>query len=169
MYSSREPLAENSYDRVRVIINNIFPPDQLPILEPQDFQERRTTQFWLTQDGSKIVALGARVHIFVQPALKDEFVWLFADVLACNVIEHDFGLTYPILFVGFPSGTWTDFNVPNYRCRLYGAVNLRNSLFFRGRHHAWLRRYHSMVSRSPWTKSTRGRHPRARALLQSIA
>lgn len=50
-------------------------------------------------------ALGARVHIFVQPAARERFTSLFKDVLGCTVIERDFGYAYPILFVPFPDGS----------------------------------------------------------------
>ncbi len=55
------------------------------------------------QDG--ITALGARVHMFVQPAVRERFISLFKDVLGCNVIERDFGLQYPILYVPFGDGS----------------------------------------------------------------
>lgn len=48
-----------------------------------------------------IVALGARVHIFVQPRAREAFTSLFRDVLGCDVTELDFGLEYPILLVQF--------------------------------------------------------------------
>jgi hypothetical protein len=52
-----------------------------------------------------IVALGARVHLFVRPGERDAFVALFRDVLGCTVRELDFGLEHPILFVPFPDGS----------------------------------------------------------------
>jgi hypothetical protein len=52
-----------------------------------------------------IVALGARVHLFVQPRDRDAFVALFRDVLGCTVRELDFGLEQPILFVPLPDGS----------------------------------------------------------------
>jgi hypothetical protein len=48
-----------------------------------------------------IAALGARVHLFVQPAYHAAFVGLFRDVLDCRVLELDFGLEHPILLVSF--------------------------------------------------------------------
>ena len=36
-------------------------------------------------ENSSIIELGARVHIFVQPRVRDEFTHLFRDVLGCNV------------------------------------------------------------------------------------
>lgn len=52
-----------------------------------------------------IVALGARVHLFVRPQARDAFVVLFRDVLGCDIRELDFGLEYPILFVPFDDGS----------------------------------------------------------------
>jgi hypothetical protein len=52
-----------------------------------------------------IVALGARVHLFVRPQAHDAFVALFRDVLGCDLRELDFGLEYPILFVSFDDGS----------------------------------------------------------------
>ncbi|HUY12515.1 MAG TPA: hypothetical protein VMX16_02645 [Terriglobia bacterium] len=59
----------------------------------------------MTDQHDGITALGARVHIFVQPAARERFTWLFKDALGCNVIERDFGLPYPILFVPFADGS----------------------------------------------------------------
>jgi hypothetical protein len=52
-----------------------------------------------------IAALGARVHIFVHPDARTKFTSLFKDVLGCDVLERDFGLAHPILFVPFPDGS----------------------------------------------------------------
>ena len=52
-----------------------------------------------------IVELGARVHLFVQPSVRDEFTTLFRDVLDCAVSEQDFGLAYPIVLVSFANGS----------------------------------------------------------------
>jgi hypothetical protein len=52
-----------------------------------------------------LASLGARVHLFVQPSSREAFVSLFRDVLKCNVVERDFGLAHPILFVGFSDGS----------------------------------------------------------------
>jgi hypothetical protein len=80
-----------------------------------------------------IASLGARVHLFVHPQLREAFTALFKDVLGCDVLERDFGLPYPILFVPFPDGsgfsvefrekaqltddpsysTWVEFRTPN--------------------------------------------------------
>jgi hypothetical protein len=55
--------------------------------------------------GPSVTSLGARVHLFVQPELRDAFVSLFRDVLGCNARELDFGLPYPILLVSFSDGS----------------------------------------------------------------
>lgn len=80
-----------------------------------------------------IASLGARVHVFVHPQLREPFTALFRDVLECEVLERDFGLPYPILFVPFADGsgfsvefreaaqfaddpvysTWIEFRTPN--------------------------------------------------------
>jgi len=54
---------------------------------------------------SRLTALGARVHLFVQPAARAAFTTLFKDVLACDVSELDFGLAHPILLVRFDDGS----------------------------------------------------------------
>ncbi len=52
-----------------------------------------------------LVALGARVHLFVRPEIRESFLALFRDVLGCPVVERDFGLPYPIALVAFPDGS----------------------------------------------------------------
>jgi hypothetical protein len=52
-----------------------------------------------------VVALGARVHLFVQPHAREDFIRLFRDVLGCTVAERDFGLEYPVLLVQFGDGS----------------------------------------------------------------
>ena len=54
---------------------------------------------------SRLTALGARVHLFVQPAARPAFTTLFKDVLGCEVSELDFGLEHPILLVRFDDGS----------------------------------------------------------------
>ncbi len=49
--------------------------------------------------------LGARVHIFARPENREELAALFRDVLGCKVVERDFGLAHPIVFVGFADGS----------------------------------------------------------------
>ncbi len=57
------------------------------------------------EDPPKVASLGARVHLFVRPAERVRFILLFKDVLGCNAVEREFGLPYPILFVGFDDGS----------------------------------------------------------------
>jgi len=59
----------------------------------------------MTEDRSSLVALGARVHLFVAPHRRETFVSLFRDVLNCNVVERDSGMAYPIVLVAFPDGS----------------------------------------------------------------
>lgn len=52
-----------------------------------------------------MISLGARVRLFVKPAQRERFIAMFQDVLGCNVVERDFGMPFPILFVGFGDGS----------------------------------------------------------------
>ena len=52
-----------------------------------------------------LMALGARVHLFVRPAYRESFTELFRDVLRCDVKEIEFGLAHPIVLVVFPDGS----------------------------------------------------------------
>lgn len=52
-----------------------------------------------------VVALGARLHLFITPERRAAFAALFRDVLGCPVVELDFGLDHPILLVSFPDGS----------------------------------------------------------------
>lgn len=52
-----------------------------------------------------IVGLGARVHLFVHPTMREAFTALFRDVLGCSVFELGFGLEYPILLIRFDDGS----------------------------------------------------------------
>ena len=52
-----------------------------------------------------IVALGARVHLFVPPERRERFTALFRDVLGCDVMELEFGMPWPILLVRFGDGS----------------------------------------------------------------
>lgn len=52
-----------------------------------------------------IVGLGARVHLFVRPELRQRFRQLFEEVLECPVVDRDFGLEHPIMLVRLPDGT----------------------------------------------------------------
>ena len=58
-----------------------------------------------TEREAGIVALGARVHLFVQPRAREEFIAMFRDVLGCDVSERDFGLPHPLLLVAFSDGS----------------------------------------------------------------
>ena len=53
----------------------------------------------------EIVAMGARVHLFVRPDKREAFISLWRDVLKCNVVERDFGMEYQIALVVFPDGS----------------------------------------------------------------
>jgi hypothetical protein len=53
----------------------------------------------------RIVAMGARVHLFIRPERRAAFTALFRDVLGCAVAELDFGMGEPILLVSFPDGS----------------------------------------------------------------
>ena len=52
-----------------------------------------------------LAGFGARVHLFVQPELRERFSALFRDTLGCDVHELDFGLSEPIVLVKFPDGS----------------------------------------------------------------
>jgi catechol 2,3-dioxygenase-like lactoylglutathione lyase family enzyme len=54
---------------------------------------------------ARVTALGARVHLFVRPELREAFTALFRDVLGCEVAEREFGLPYPVLLVSFGDGS----------------------------------------------------------------
>jgi hypothetical protein len=53
----------------------------------------------------RITALGARVHLFVQPEARERFTSLFRDILGCTTNELNFGLLDPILLVTFEDGS----------------------------------------------------------------
>jgi hypothetical protein len=59
----------------------------------------------MKQPTPMLTALGARVHLFVRPEVREAFTQLFRDVLRCQVVERDFGLPYPILLVSFDEGS----------------------------------------------------------------
>jgi hypothetical protein len=52
-----------------------------------------------------IKGLGARVHLFVRPEVRERFLALFRDVLDCAVTELDFGMGQPIALVRFGDGS----------------------------------------------------------------
>ncbi|GAC1300706.1 MAG: hypothetical protein NVSMB19_07700 [Vulcanimicrobiaceae bacterium] len=59
----------------------------------------------LAPRASMLVALGARVHVFLHPERREQFTRLFRDVLECTVQELEFGLPHPILWVPLPDGS----------------------------------------------------------------
>jgi hypothetical protein len=59
----------------------------------------------MTDQRVDLVGLGARVHLFIQPTVREPFTTFFRDVLACDVVELDFGLSHPILLVRFQDGS----------------------------------------------------------------
>jgi hypothetical protein len=88
-----------------------------------------------TAPGSAIVALGARVHLFVQPRAREAFTSLFRDVLACNVSELDFGLEYPIQLVSFANGSAFSVEVTELAPTVSDGYSLDDERAFRG---AWI-------------------------------
>jgi uncharacterized protein (DUF58 family) len=52
-----------------------------------------------------IAGLGARVHLFARPAVRERLVALFRDTLGCTAHERDFGLAHPMLLVTLPDGS----------------------------------------------------------------
>ena len=59
----------------------------------------------MTSAAKGVRGLGARVHLFIQPAMRDEFIALFRETLACDVVEREFGLAHPVLLVRFQDGS----------------------------------------------------------------
>ncbi len=53
----------------------------------------------------QIVGLGARVHLFVRPELRERFRWLFEELLECVVVDRDFGLDHPVMLIRLPDGS----------------------------------------------------------------
>lgn len=51
------------------------------------------------------MGLGARVHLFVHPAVRERFRRLFEEVLECSAVDLDFGLEHPILLLRFGDGS----------------------------------------------------------------
>ena len=82
-----------------------------------------------------IVALGSRVHLFVQPAARDAFIHLFGDVLSCDVLERDFGLEYPILLVRFGDGSAFSVEFTELAPTEFTAGSLDDEHAFKG---AWI-------------------------------
>ena len=83
----------------------------------------------------EIVALGARVHLFVQPRHREEFRSLFKDTLGCQVIERDFGLPHPVLLVQFGDGSAFSVEFTEVAPEEYAGKLLDDQHAFRG---AWI-------------------------------
>lgn len=85
--------------------------------------------------GGEIVAMGARVHLFVRPDKREEFISLWRDVLKCNVVERDFGMDHPIALVVFPDGSSFSVEFSGLAPEHYSGTQLDDERAFRG---AWL-------------------------------
>lgn len=85
--------------------------------------------------GPRIVALGARVHLFVHPDARSRFQQLFENVLGCPVIERDFGLEHPILLVRFPDGSAFSVEFTELAPREVPPAEVSDERAFRG---AWI-------------------------------
>src|SRR5579875_4127799 len=83
----------------------------------------------------RITALGARVHLFVRPDVRERFTALFRDVLHCDTVELDFGLPYPILLVSFPDGSAFSVEFSDLAPRDAGGAAVDDESAFRG---AWI-------------------------------
>lgn len=83
----------------------------------------------------KIVGLGARVHLFVQPHARQRFRWLFEEVLECLVIERDFGLEHPIMLVRFADGSAFSVEFTELAPAAVPSTELDDEHAFRG---AWI-------------------------------
>jgi len=82
-----------------------------------------------------LTALGARVHLFVQPAARDRFTGMFRDVLGCETYELDFGLSFPVLLVSFPDGSRFSVEFSGLAPAEPAAVDLDDAAALRG---AWI-------------------------------
>ncbi len=83
----------------------------------------------------EIVGLGARVHLFVRPELRERFRWLFEEVLECSVIERDFGLEHPMLLVTLADGSAFSAEFTDLAPRDVPASEMDDEHAFRG---AWI-------------------------------
>ena len=83
----------------------------------------------------EIVALGARVHLFVRPDKREEFISLWRDVLNCNIAERDVGMEYPVALVVFPDGSSFSAEFSDLAPDEYSGDRLGDEHAFRG---AWL-------------------------------
>jgi len=86
----------------------------------------------MTDAQSGITALGARVHMFVRPDQRERFISIFRDVLGCNVIERDFGLPQPVLFVPFSDGSGFSVEFTETAPEEYPGNTLDDEHAFRG-------------------------------------
>jgi hypothetical protein len=84
---------------------------------------------------AQITSLGARVHLFVRPELREAFTVLFRDVLGCEVAEREFGLPYPILLVSFGDGSAFSVEFSELASEDPGGPALDDARAFRG---AWI-------------------------------
>ena len=89
----------------------------------------------MAEASTGIVALGARVHLFVQPRAREDFISLFRDVLECTVVERDFGLEYPILLVQFSDSSAFSVEFTELAPSEYTGDTLDDQHAFRG---AWI-------------------------------
>lgn len=84
---------------------------------------------------ARIEGLGARVHLFVQPAHRDLFTTMFRDVLGCETVERDFGLEFPILLVRFPDGSAFSVEFTTLAAADYAGDTIDDA---NARHDAWI-------------------------------
>ena len=82
-----------------------------------------------------VSCLGARVHLFARPESREHFVNLFKDVLGCKVMERDFGLSHPIVFVGFHDGSGFSVEFSDLAPEESGAKDFSDEDALRG---AWI-------------------------------
>jgi hypothetical protein len=71
----------------------------------------------------------------VRPADRERFTSLFSDVLGCNVVERDFGLPHPILFVPFADGSGFSVEFSELAPEEYSGTAIDDGHAFRG---AWI-------------------------------
>src|SRR6266516_7850603 len=82
-----------------------------------------------------LVGLGARLHLFVQPSLREAFTALFRDVLGCETVERDFGMPFPVLLVAFPDESSFSVEFTESAPSAADAGQVTDDTAFRG---AWL-------------------------------
>jgi hypothetical protein len=85
--------------------------------------------------GAQLTALGARLHLFVRPEAREQFTFLFRDVLGCNAVELDFGLAHPVLLVSFGDGSRFSVEFSNLAPASETGTALDDQTAFRG---AWI-------------------------------